>query len=333
MATNSLKYRLSSGKNSKLRYYIRGYSQYITPKALLLKTLPRLLHEASQRADYSYMRERVDYYCKLNGFTRLPPTLPTLAEHHPTHPKVYFFDTHEYTRFFPQQYQWGFRPGDVTFVPEVPSIVKSRPLTQDNQNSVVMKLDKIRHFIFLHDSLDYQKKEDRLIFMGKVPGKPIREDFMNRFRLHPMIEAGDVSGDPSIPSEWSKPKMTLSEHFKYKFILALEGIDVASNLKWVMNSNSIAVMPEPTCESWFMEGRLIPNYHYIRIEEDFSDLEDRLNYYLSHPMEAEQIIQHAHEYTQQFKDKRREKLISLMVLDKYFSHTGQSLHTTLFPCK
>lgn len=116
---------------------------------------------------------------------------------------------------------------------------------------------------------------------------------------------------------------TLWEHLKYKFVLALEGNDVASNLKWVMSSNSVAVMPRPEYETWFMEGELIPNYHYIEIKSDYSDLEERLNYYIVHEDEALQIIQHAHEYVAQFKNKKREKLISLLVLQKYFQMTGQ----------
>ena len=82
-------------------------------------------------------------------------------------------------------------------------------------------------------------------------------------------------------------------------------------------------MLRPTCEIWFMEGTLIPNYHYIEIKPDFSDLEERLNYYIEHVDESLEIINHAHEYVSQFKDKRRENLISLLVLDKYFKMTGQ----------
>ena len=95
------------------------------------------------------------------------------------------------------------------------------------------------------------------------------------------------------------PKKTIREHLDYKFIMALEGNDVASNLKWVMSSNSIAVMTRPTCETWFMEGKLIPDYHYIEIKDDLSDLEEKLNYYIAHPAEAEQIVEHAHEYVSQ----------------------------------
>ncbi len=117
--------------------------------------------------------------------------------------------------------------------------------------------------------------------------------------------------------------MTIKEQLEYKFILAIEGYDVASNLKWVMSSNSIAVMPRPTCETWFMEGTLIPNYHYIEIKPDFSDLEERLQYYMAHTDEAQAIIEHAHEYIEQFKNKKREQLISLLVLEKYFKMTEQ----------
>jgi hypothetical protein len=104
--------------------------------------------------------------------------------------------------------------------------------------------------------------------------------------------------------------------------MSLEGNDVASNLKWVMSSNSIAVMPRPTCESWFMEGKLIPNYHYIEIKSDYSDLKERLAYYIVHPEEAEAIIRHAHEYVDQFRDRKREHLISYLVLKKYFDITN-----------
>ena len=71
-----------------------------------------------------------------------------------------------------------------------------------------------------------------------------------------------------------------------------------------------------------MEGTLIPNYHYIEVKPDFSDLTDRLTYYIGHPEEAEAIIHHAHEYVAPFKDQKREKLISLMVLKKYLQITN-----------
>ncbi|MGZ8190247.1 MAG: glycosyl transferase family 90, partial [Methylococcaceae bacterium] len=100
--------------------------------------------------------------------------------------------------------------------------------------------------------------------------------------------------------------------------------DVATNLKWVMSSNSVAVMPRPKYETWFMEGTLIPNVHYIEIKDDYSNLEEKINYYEQHPNELSQIVENAHNHVSQFLDSFREKIIALLVLKKYFYLTGQS---------
>lgn len=316
-------YKLHSGKNSKLAYYTANCLRLAMPKWLFRCRLESELSKARLRDDLDEIRRRVDYYCKLSGITPLHPDAPTLAEHHFGEQKVYFFDTYMYTRWFPQSFRWGFCPGDVTFVPDQPSVVKSRPLVDDNANSVVMKLDKVRHFLFVKDRRRFADKRDMVIFRGKVHNKESRRRFMEMYFDHPMCDLGDVGRHSDCPAKWHTAKMTVSAHLDYKFIMALEGNDVASNLKWVMSSNSVAVMPRPTCETWFMEGTLIPNYHYIEIKPDFSDLEERLRHYIDHPSEAEAIIRHAHEHVARFRDNRREKLISLMVLDKYFRMTGQ----------
>ena len=172
---------------------------------------------------------------------------------------------------------------------------------------------------------DLREKKDMAVFRGKVTDKEQRIKFMKMYFGHPMCDLGDISRDTINPT-WCIGKLTIKEQLEYKFVLAIEGYDVASNLKWVMSSNSIAVMPRPTCETWFMEGTLIPNYHYIEIKPDFSDLEERLQYYMAHTDEAQAIIEHAHEYIEQFKNKKREQLISLLVLEKYFKMTGQFNH-------
>ena len=145
---------------------------------------------------------------------------------------------------------------------------------------------------------------------------------MRKFYGSDICDAGDVSRDPKLPPEWHREKMTISDHLDYMFIMALEGNDVASNLKWVMSSNSLAVMPRPVYETWFMEGLLNPGVHYVEIESDFSDLDEKMRYYASHHDEAQKIIDNAHEWVDQFRDKERENIISLLVLDKYFRLTG-----------
>lgn len=233
-----------------------------------------------------------------------------------TRQKVYYLDTLEYARCFDGNNKWNLLPGDITYVEDIPTIVKSRPIHGENQNSVLLKMDKVRHFIFVKDKLSFAEK--------KRPGYLQRE---NSLQGHPCAICREVFRNPRfdigtidlIKQEWKSEKISIYDHLKYKYVMALEGNDVASNLKWIMSSNSIAVMPKPYYETWFMEGTLKPDYHYIEVKPDFSDLEEKMDYYTAHPDEAQAIINHAHEYVEQFKDKQREDIISLMVLDKYFS--------------
>lgn len=320
---DKIAYKLNSGKNNKMLYYCRNYMRLLVPKNFFRCRLETKLAALESRKDKDYILDRVNYYNKLSEGTSLPSTASKLSEHSFGKQKVYFFDSYEYVRWFPQNLRWMFLPGDIDFIPQEPSVVKSRPIGDSNENSVVLNMDKVRHFLFVNDKKTFREKKNKAIFRGKVKGKANRIDFMNKWFGHPLCDMGDVSRDVDELKKWHTEKMTIWQHLDYKFIFAIEGNDVASNLKWVMSSNSVAVMPRPTCETWFMEGRLIPNVHYIEIKPDFSDVDSVLEYYIEHPEEAERISKNANEYVRQFMNADREDLISLLVLKKYFKNTGQ----------
>ena len=213
--------------------------------------------------------------------------------------------------------------GDITYIPDIPSIVKSRPILDNHENSVLFKLNKIRHFTYTNDSNEFENKKDMLIGRGAVSKKhKKRSDFYKMYFDNKLCDLGQINSNTD-HDHWIKKKISIEAHLKYKFILCIEGVDVATNLKWVMSSNSIAVMAKPKIESWFMEKKLIADYHYILIKDDYSDLEERLNYYINNIDKCLEIINNANEYVKQFKDEKREKLISLLVLEKYFIKTLQ----------
>ena len=56
--------------------------------------------------------------------------------------------------------------GDITHSPDLPSIVKSRPINDKNHNSILMKLNKVRHFTYTNDSNKFDDKINKLI--GKM---------------------------------------------------------------------------------------------------------------------------------------------------------------------
>ena len=82
-------------------------------------------------------------------------------------------------------------------------------------------------------------------------------------------------------------------------------------------------MPRPTCETWFMEGVLEPGVHFVEIASDYSDLEEKIDYYSTHISEAEVIIKNAHEHVSRFQEKDMEDLLCLKVLESYFIQSGQ----------
>jgi hypothetical protein len=326
---NVIRYiHLRKYKHSKVAYYLKNLVRYYTPKAFLrnkLPAIPLLLSRYGENA----LTDRVNYYNKLTGVTPVSGEMaPLSAFKRPKRMKgqsacsAYFFDSYQYTRYFPNRLKAAFLFGDVIHVPEVPSITKSRPIDGDNANSVILNLDKARHFMFVKDRKRFQDKKDRLVGRAYIT-QPHRIKFWEMYFDHPLCNLGQVNKNRTTHPEWIVAPMTIDEHLEYKFILCIEGNDVATNLKWVMSSNSLAVMPRPRYETWFMEGRLIPNYHYIEIKADYSDLEDRLTYYMHHTEEALQLIENAHQYTAQFRDSKKEDLISLLTLRKYFKQTGQ----------
>ena len=329
MNRRKIYYLLHNGKNSNLKYFIRSYVREYTPKVFSQMRRDKLLAEIEKRPDRDYIHQRADYYCKLSALTaeQLEPwdkKAVCLRNQPITRQKVYYFDAMEIARYFPQDLRWILDSGDKPYVAPEPAIVKNCPIVENNDYSVILKLEKVRHFLFVDDKKPWRENRNMTIFRGDLgPRKENRDLFMNLFAdgQSPMVDAASTNRSEQHP-EWQKGKMTIGEHLDYKFIMSLEGNDVASNLKWVMSSNCIAVTPRLTQETWFMEGTLRPNYHYIEVKEDFSDLEERLQYYIDHPEEAEAIIRHAHEYIDQFRDTHRERLISLLVLKKYFDITN-----------
>ncbi|HMV10357.1 MAG TPA: glycosyl transferase family 90 [Cyclobacteriaceae bacterium] len=308
-------------KNNKFLYYLKVLGWQLIPGSFYQSQLNKKLSHFSSlpESEQTYIRGRVDYYNKLFAVRTLNESAITLKNFRlPEKQRAYYFDAQEYTRYFKREYKAHFLFGDITKVPDEPSIVKSRPIAGNNENSILLNLDKLRHFNFITDNKPFEHKKNMLVGRGVVK-REHRVRFYEMYFNHPMCNLGQINKNKN--PHWIREFLTIEEHLDYKFILCLEGNDVATNLKWVMSSNSLAVMPKPKFETWFMEGTLVGNKHYVEIKDDYSDLEERMTYYINHPQEANEIIRNAHAYIEQFKNKQREDLISLLVLDKYFSQT------------
>jgi hypothetical protein len=312
--------RIDFSKNTKFVYYLSQISKMMLPDLLYRRRLDRLLERAE--ADKSIL-ERLAYYNKITSPFPVPDHAKTLGEFRKTEKKkTYFFDLFEYWRYFDSRLKLSYLFGDITIIPEAPALLKSRPIDGDNRNAILFKLNKVRHFIFVNDTIPFEAKKDMAVWRGKAY-REHRKRFVQAYCHHPLCDIGQTNTKYDTDVPWQKPKLSLREQLKYKFIIAIEGNDVASNLKWVMSSNSLAMMARPTYETWFMEGTLIPDHHYVLLKDDYSDLEVKIRYYTEHSEEAKRIVANANAFVEQFQDREKEDLISLLVLKKFFQDSGQ----------
>lgn len=305
-------------KKNKLIYYIKSFFRLLfRPNSSVNDKISALKKQLSPE-NLRDVEERVNYYCKITSPISFSQRTRIKDLKSPKTPKAYYFDAYEYARYFEPSQPMDFIFGDVIHIPQTPHLVKSRPISENNENSILLNLDKVRHFVWIRNDKPFHQKKDVLIGRGAVHQKH-RYDFYEKYFSHPLCDLGAVEGSQMSKKEWIKPKISLEEHLDYKFILSLQGNDVATNLKWIMSSNSIAVMPKPTIETWFMEGTLIGGKHYIEIKSDYSDLEQQLDFYLKNPEKCLEIIENAHKHCERFYNEKAEDLCSLLVLKRFFN--------------
>lgn len=259
---------------------------------------------------------RLKEYCKLQGPIEL--TVPTkvardMSLREGSH---YVGDLLRclYPRFLGQRFYKEF--GDVNWIPASPAFVKSRPIHGDNRNAVLLPMDVRRHMFFPRDPFPFEGKVAAMVWRG-AGFQPHRQLFLQRSSTVHCCDAGDPGLSPNHPHY--RPWLSIYDQLRFKYVISIEGNDVATNLKWIMHSNSLCLMPRPKFETWFLESQLKAGVHYAEIAEDFSNLQEVFDHYEKHPEEALAIIGHAQEYTRQFLDDSSERLLTQHVCQAYFS--------------
>lgn len=318
---------IRSQKNSKLAFYLMALARSFVPHQWYRSQLPSLL-EGIGEGDRAYIEARVAYYNKCSNQQRLGELAATLATLNPKQQSAYFYDLRDVLRYFPSEARFHHEFGDVIKVPEMPCLVKSRPINGDNKHSVLLKLNRVRHYVFVRDSVAFSDKKNMAVWRGKAKPEHPRARLVKDWFRHPRCDVGQSNKVP-VGGNSRQRKVTLSidEQLLYKYIISVEGNDVATNLKWIMSSNSLCFMRKPRYETWFMEGLLEAGVHYVQLKDDFSDIDEKMRYYNDHPSEALSIIANANQWVEQFRDGKRERLIGILVMRKYFELAGEPART------
>ncbi|AHI28818.1 glycosyl transferase family 90 [Marinobacter similis] len=317
----------------KLAAYLKHGLRSIVPRLIWQYQRRLLLDSFSHlsRPQQADIQRRVAYYNRLQQPFRPSSRAEAVGCFRSSGKSTaYCIDFCSLIRCFPRHKKVDYQFGDITEVPDQPRFVKSRPIraNRSNENSVLLKLNSIRHYNFVPDKRAFTDKTPMAVWRGKS-NRPHRIEFATRFADHPLCNVGCTRHKETGPAPYLKPFMSIEEQLEYQFVVSVEGIDVATNLKWIMASNSLCMMRRPRFETWFMEGSLVPGYHYVELADDHSDLPEKIDYYTRFPEEAQEIIANAQRHVARFQNERIERITALLVMQKYIdlSHqpAGQSI--------
>lgn len=216
------------------------------------------------------------------------------------------------------------------------------------------------------DPLDWDSKKDRLVWRGRVSGLTADRTPASQFERH-VLQGTDESAIPhleefhrykivraakglegadvlfSCPLEFAGkipstfmwmygPDLSPKEQCESKYILCLEGNDIGSSMGWTLASNSVALMPIPTWDAIWTYG-LEPWRHFVPIEADGSDLEEKYHWCLEHSLECKEIAGESRRFAQMMFEPSRKRLVDFLTikhLEKSFLDFG-SLSELDFP--
>jgi len=94
--------------------------------------------------------------------------------------------------------------------------------------------------------------------------------------------------------------ISMSDQLKYKYIVTMEGNDVATSLKWQLASNSVVFMARPICVSFAMEDLLVPFVHYVPLNDDYSNLIEMVKWARKNDAKCRWIAEQATQFMEKY---------------------------------
>ena len=213
--------------------------------------------------------------------------------------------------------------GDINVKMKKYCFTKSRPIDLINNFNILLNLNTPRHWKGLDDvkkyDIPFDKKNNKIIWRGTSTGNK-RVKFVEKYQNH-QNEDIDIKFSNLcqnvIDNNYILSKLLITEQLQSKFLISIEGNDVATNLKWILYSNSVLIMPKPTVCSWIMEDKLISGIHYIEIKSDYSDLEEKYKWCLNNLEKCKIIAESGKKYIEQFLNQENEIKITNKIIEIY----------------
>lgn len=230
-----------------------------------------------------------------------------------------------------------------------PVIMKARHIQELHNTSgtpLLGYLATVRHFGVVDElqnitAPEWRDKNETLIWRGVSTGWGSRLKVVQRFLMdepRPDVDIAFykfVQGERkrvSKPGRYLKAPLSLEEQLQYKYLLSLEGNDVATGLKWMLYSNSVVFMPPPQHVTWAMEEMLVPFHHYIPITADGSDIPEKLEWAKANDRHCQIISKQATQFVRDLIVTEEAKATNDLILKGIVSRYEQLYGPTLAKC-
>ncbi|MGL1887005.1 MAG: glycosyl transferase family 90 [Reichenbachiella sp.] len=261
------------------------------------------------------------WYCK--HIVHLPRiknirVLPYYKAYKHLHSLMNFFIPFDKLGLKSNDFQYPMYYGEVEYTDGIPCIRKSRRGNDDI--SVIYNFRSLRltspcETVQKHD-ISWKDKKENAVWRGATTGVEQRASFVERY-----FDKYDVGFATTKQKQHlqhlKRSKISIQRQLEYKYIISLEGNDVASNLRWVLASNSIPIMPKPFWQSWIMEDKLEPFVHYLELKDDLSNLEELIDWAKNNDKECEQIALNGKLFMSQFLDEENDIPVQKLLLEEY----------------
>ncbi|EME38739.1 hypothetical protein DOTSEDRAFT_75476 [Dothistroma septosporum NZE10] len=137
-----------------------------------------------------------------------------------------------------------------------------------------------------HDA-PFRSKIPKIVWRGSAwVNMDIRQKMINIGGDNDWADMKKLDGDHNENS------LPVGEWCRYAMTVHTEGVSYSGRMKWLTNCNSLIFFHEREWDMYYYHllEASGPNQNYVAVKRDWSDLEEKVLYYLDHPEEAERII-------------------------------------------
>lgn len=187
---------------------------------------------------------------------------------------------------------------------------------------------RFHYLIGLDDKLTWEEKKHELIFRGVTTGplvpsitstgriKTSRFEIINKWHDKPWANLGfnRIIDSTKLRPQWNqlkdailnlvKPYLSVPSMLDDRFILCIEGEDIATSFGWALASNSVPIHPYPfVFEVWYFQG-LKPWIHFIPCEPDGSDIGELMSWASKNDSKCKEIATAGREHMTKMLDAK-----------------------------